>query len=1013
MSIAGIRSNRGDSYQTLVALDWALTVLTDPEFQWIEIDSTLFEVDDVVIGKTGGTLICCQCKKNQPNFKAWSIADLAGELDKAILLLSKNRQAQVRFYSRSEFGSISKLREFCILHESEADYSEKLTKEHTKTNCDLAGLISAQGHSLSTYEFLNRVVFEISPDFDRMETLLHERLRQMASNSDALFQALWLHLDKLGGRMASSGFSAAAQHRLTTNDLKRILGETGAMLVPVVSVEQVRASYSRTSAVGRSWLRDISGQRISSPIVSKLLTAIEDKKTSILLTGLPGSGKTCVMLDLQEALEERAKTRSDLVPLFIQSREFADFNTAQERQAQGLSENWVEQAARLAEGAHVVVVIDSLDVLSIAREHGVLTYFLGQIDQLLLIPNVTVVTACRDFDRKYDRRITARVWDCELRCRPLDWETEVVPLVAALGIDLTAIDSITRELIRNPRELALFVELSQREGNVNVVTSQALAQRYLNTIVRDDDSLGDAAVQAIEAMAAEMLQSRSLSISPQRFSASEDILRRLYSLNVLQDTHDENLTFGHQTLLDVLVISDALRQGLTLNQFIKDLPPVPFVRPSIRSFVTQLAMGERPEYRKQLRAVLTGGAAFHIRRLIAESFAQQVPQDEDWPLIRDLRNNYRDVFQVIYTQATAINWHHFWLANLVPLLKNTRDVEGLTTHVYQTEQWKNEDAEGVLSLWFEALSLDWLDGETIAGRLCFEVSKFETENLALMSPLLEKLLSMPRSEHSYLGHIIRRCVIADVVDDGVLWNYIAGDLTEEDIEGFHFDNKLHCQSHEFEDNDSGFLKQRMLQSTTLLDLALNDIERWSQIKEGKYKRSNIKHQHGYLDETSYADVHSKHDNKHIDSERILFDAIEEAILEHAKNHSHWWQQNRDRLCFNRDGALCYFAVVAFTNCPHTNIELIGRLLCDRKLLEFELQYELGALVRTAFISLDNKTQDTVMAAMLSCWEEMLSDEDYHPWVLKKRAEYISTIPCYLRSTEGRTTIYNYESKWGR
>jgi hypothetical protein len=27
MSIAGIRSNRGDAYQTLVALEWALTVL--------------------------------------------------------------------------------------------------------------------------------------------------------------------------------------------------------------------------------------------------------------------------------------------------------------------------------------------------------------------------------------------------------------------------------------------------------------------------------------------------------------------------------------------------------------------------------------------------------------------------------------------------------------------------------------------------------------------------------------------------------------------------------------------------------------------------------------------------------------------------------------------------------------------------------------------------------------------------------------------------------------------------
>lgn len=77
MSTAGIRSNRGDNYQTLVAFDWALTVLSDPEFQWLEVDSTNYFIDDVVVGKSNGSVICCQCKKNQPDFKAWSVADLA------------------------------------------------------------------------------------------------------------------------------------------------------------------------------------------------------------------------------------------------------------------------------------------------------------------------------------------------------------------------------------------------------------------------------------------------------------------------------------------------------------------------------------------------------------------------------------------------------------------------------------------------------------------------------------------------------------------------------------------------------------------------------------------------------------------------------------------------------------------------------------------------------------------------------------------------------------------------
>ncbi len=1012
MSIAGIRSNRGDIYQTLIAFDWALTVLSDPEFQWLEIDSTTYLVDDVVIGKSDGSLICCQCKKNQASFKAWSIADLAGELDKAFLVLTRNQQAEVRFYSRSEFGVLAKLREYSTLYGNEGDYHANLTKEHIKTNSDLAARIAAQTPNLSTYEFLRCTSFEISPDFDRMETLLRERLRQMASNSNVAFDALWIRLDKLGGRMEGGNLSAFTQHCLTKDDLKDILHHAGAMLVPVMSIVQARTSFARTSVIGRSWLRDIAGQRISSPLVNELLAAIDAGKRSILLRGLPGSGKTCVMLSLQEELEQRTQNRTDLVPLFIQSREFADLETAQERQAQGLPEQWVEQAARLAEDAQVVVVIDSLDVLSIAREHGVLTYFLAQIDQLLLIPNVTVITACRDFDRKYDRRIAVRQWDCELQCLPLDWEAEIAPLLDKLGIDSTTIDAVTRNLIRNSRELALFVELAQRKGSFNVVTSQALAQRYLDTIVQADPALGNAAMQAIEAIADVMLKSRSLSTPHQRFSAPQDILRRLHSLNVLQDTHDGQLTFGHQTLLDVLVISGAMRRGVSLNEFIQGLPPVPFVRPSIRSFVAQLATGDRREFRKQLRAVLTGNAAFHIRRLIAESFAQQMPRDDDWPLLRDLRNNHCEVFQVIYTQASLVEWHHFWFSHLVPALKEMRDAEGLTAHVHRVTQWENEDAAGVLGFWMEALALDWLDGDRIAEQLVFSLSEFKTENLPLIAPLLERLLSMPKPEHSLLGRTVARCIVAGAFDDKFLWRYIAGDISTDDVMNFHFDNKLHCQPHEFGDKNDNFLAQRMLQSTALLDLALEAIEQWSRIQSSRYGDTRIGYRSGFLLNTSYNDVHTQTDHSYIDSERILLDAIEAAILDHAQIHSDWWQKNRERLCFNLEGALCYFAVLAFKTSPHPNIDLIGRLLCDRNLLEFEISYELGTLIQTAFIYLDSHTQDAVMETMQTVWEEPVTDEGTRCWILKKRAEYISAIPCHLRSAEAQAILDAYEKIYG-
>lgn len=1011
MSIAGIRSNRGDVYQTLVAFDWALTVLSDQDFQWLEIDSTTYSVDDVVIGKYDGTQIACQCKKNQTDFKAWTIADLADELDKACHLLANNQNVKVRFYSRNNFGDLAKLREHSSTQYDEASYQASLGKKQQAVDKNLSARLATSVPNLSAFEFLCRTNFVTSDDLDRMEELLRERLRNMVSNPDSAFAALWASLDQLGARMGGYSASAATQHRLTKGDLKTILQQAGATMVPPMNLAEIRLSFSRTSAIGRSWRRDIAGQRISSPTVDELLAAIDAQKRSILLTGLPGSGKTCVMLALQEALEKRAEINPDIVPLFIQSREFADLAASEDRQAQGLSEQWVEKAARLAEDAHVIAVIDSLDVLSIARDHRVLQYFLAQIDRLLLIPNVTVITACRDFDRHYDQRIAERQWGCELKCQPLNWEAEIAPLLDTLGIATTNIDAVTRGLIRNPRELALFVELAQRDGSFNVVTSQALAQRYLDTIVRANDALGDAAIQAIEAVASEMLKLRSLTVPHQRFTASQDIQRKLRSLNVLQATQDGKLTFGHQTLLDVLVISGAVRSGVTLSEFIHGLPPVPFVRPSIRSFVAQLALGERRELRKQLRTVLTGSAAFHIRRLVAESFAEQMPQAEDWSLIRDLREKHRDVFQVIYALASAIEWHRFWLKHLVPALKATQDAEGFVGHVDRIAQWINEDCAGVLSLWMEALSLDWLDGNRVADRLEIHLSHIKSENMALVAPLLDRLLAMPRSGHSFLGRVIASCVTAGVVEDTVLWRYIAGGISDEDLLQFRFYNKLRCQAHEFGDRHDNFIDQRMEQSSALLDLALESIEHWSNVRTLRYRETRIGYRHSFLSETSYGDMHSQRDISHSDSMDLLLDAVEAAILHHAKTNSDWWLKNRKRLCFNHEGALLYFAILACTVSPEVNIDLIGSMLCDKKMLEFELSYELGALIQSGFKLLAAPVQDAVMTSILTVRNEETTDES-RLCILRAQAELIVPIPCYLRSPEVQAVVDTYEKKEG-
>lgn len=54
MRIAGIRSNRGDLCPTIIAFDWALAALSDPDFEWLEWLNVMSQQD------SDQTLVSCQ-----------------------------------------------------------------------------------------------------------------------------------------------------------------------------------------------------------------------------------------------------------------------------------------------------------------------------------------------------------------------------------------------------------------------------------------------------------------------------------------------------------------------------------------------------------------------------------------------------------------------------------------------------------------------------------------------------------------------------------------------------------------------------------------------------------------------------------------------------------------------------------------------------------------------------------------------------------------------------------------
>jgi len=315
-----------------------------------------------------------------------------------------------------------------------------------------------------------------------------------------------------------------------------------------------------------------------------------------------------------------------------------------------------------------------------------------------------------------------------------------------------------------------------------------------------------------------MLISRRLDISRVQTGIPDEMLKRLLSAEILHENQSGNIEFGHQTLLDVLVVSGAQRSELSLRAFIEQLPAVPFVRPTIRAYVAYLAAGDRPSFRKQLRAVFDSDAAFHIKRLVAESLADQTPHDDDWSLIKHLHCQHRGLFNSFYMQANSLEWHFFWLKFLVPYVVQERDAPSLAAHVHRIAIWKKIDPRSVLSFWSSALLYEWAGRNQIVEKIAFELCDFHSNSEVSAAALIETLLVFPRRDYYFLGHAVARCIESGWAGDELLWHYIAGDIGEEDILKGGFNKKLRCSSSQFGHDD--FLQRRMRQSERLLDLAI-------------------------------------------------------------------------------------------------------------------------------------------------------------------------------------------------
>ncbi len=996
MSKAGTKSDQGDDYQRFIALHWMIRLISDEKIEFIQAQSNglpgvdeKITVDDIVVCYKNGQRRHIQAKKNQPKNRCWNLTDLQDELPKILAQLEISPQTLVELCSQTPFGDLKSLVDAGKEYPDLATFNNHVESQQLqKLLGQIAGIWNRSQEE--TFTLLRRI--EIGPhhtfaDWPRINL---QDLHRLVSRADTALEVLESFLNTHQSKLRSPSFI------ITRDDVLAHLRKHGCVRAFLYEEAEILEQFRRISAIGRNdWQRTVGGEKILRPEFDQVLEQVEEGAATVLVTDRPGSGKTCLLLDLADHLE----TDDRFGLLFIKGDRFTtDSSTAD------LPKDIPGLCARLSETRRVVVILDSLDVLSMNREHGALERFLRLIDQLQLMPGVTAIVACRSFDLKYDTLLRDRKWQKTIALADFDYEKVVTPLITKWGVAEHEIDPPLRELLRLPQNLRLFETVAQRGGPYNIRSVHELHDAYLEEAVLKKPLLGDAAMRLLHELADKLLRERTEWITPASFLISEEVRRALASCGVLHQDEKGRIGFGHQTLLDNLAAKSAFAREQTLADFIKSHPPFPFIRPAVRSFAFHLRTYSAKKFRQQLRSVFTDqDVAYHFKRLLAESLIEIIPEEDDKSLINHLMQNEPELFRRFFWRLNSAAWFSWLTEHWLPNLGSVQeDKEWYSLFASKLSQWQNAFSEEVLALWQRAFAEEWDEKSNLVRWAGFSLNKLQHWQASGITALLELLLRNSRPEIHFFGEAISKYVAATGQGDDLLWRFVIKDLSSADVTELDIGKKLHCDEHDFHQKD--FFKQRMLASEYLLDLVLSDLQKWADAGISDYDRKMDSCPYSILlESTSWSQTHHQLNFYRADDLTILIQIVGQTLQYHSRKNTAWWQENEPQLRQSWEAGMLYLLILAYRENLVANAAGIAALLSDKNLLRYgRLEHELGELAGSSFHLLNDSDQELFQRAVLCLYD----DKDYsnERWVQQKKYDYLVWIPVIFRLSEAQHLV---------
>lgn len=246
---------------------------------------------------------------------------------------------------------------------------------------------------------------------------------------------------------------------LIRDRVQRIEEASSSPSPPASNAELLEAIY-QASAELRNYPNEIAGIHLErtevNQIVQWVLNGGSESQVGMLLDQ-PGGGKTVVMRDILEELEER-----EVPTLAIKADNLSGIKTyADLVERLGLPDR-IEECVRplVATTNLVVVLLDQLDALSLtlSRDQATLDVIQSILSRLRSQDNVKIIASCRTFDLNNDPRLRTIKVDSKFQLQPLD-EEQVNRVLHKLDVQPARLLPAHRNLLTTPLHLDIYARI--------------------------------------------------------------------------------------------------------------------------------------------------------------------------------------------------------------------------------------------------------------------------------------------------------------------------------------------------------------------------------------------------------------------------------------------------------------------------------------------------------------------------------------------------------------------------